>query len=189
MKTESPSSRTWVSVSKHCNGFSFLLLNLYSHHSVHSSSILFLAWSTRISSGNGESWDARYAELAAYRAQHGNCYVPRNYPQNQALSNWVANQRCHYKIFMKNLKSPQQSQEYTFMTQARIDALEKIGMVWSLRKRGPKDSNGQHAAAAGNQGEETPSFKALTVAAAINEAEETQSSPAVERSTALVWEL
>jgi hypothetical protein len=39
------------------------------------------------------SWLARYEELKAYHAHHGDCLVPKDYPTNPPLSKWVSDQR------------------------------------------------------------------------------------------------
>jgi hypothetical protein len=106
------------------------------------------AWSTK--SPGGKSWDTRFTELYAYREQHGNCHIPRNYPPNQSLSNWCASLRNHYKIFMKNQESLPLSEEYTMLTAERIAALENIGFVWAPRKRGSTPDDEMEDAEVGN---------------------------------------
>lgn len=97
-----------------------------------------LAWSAR-PSGDGDMWNTRFRELVAFREENGDCLVPRSYAQNQQLSNWVANQRTHYRLYMKAQESGDAGDsEYTFMTPDRIAKLEAIGFAWSLRKRRPK---------------------------------------------------
>lgn len=39
------------------------------------------------------SWEARLAELLAYRDAHGDVHVPRGWPDNPSLAIWVLNQR------------------------------------------------------------------------------------------------
>ena len=40
-----------------------------------------------------DSWERRLAELLAYRKAHGDVHVPRGWPENPGLANWVVNQR------------------------------------------------------------------------------------------------
>lgn len=127
-----------------------VLLNLVlvNAHNSSSFAILIAAFSTK--SAGGKSWNARFTELDAYRQQHGNCHVPRNYPLNQSLSNWCANMRNHYKTFIKNQESPQEA-EYTSLTAERIAALENIGFVWTHRsKRVPTQGDAMEEAVVGN---------------------------------------
>ncbi|KAJ1449277.1 helicase associated domain-containing protein, partial [Pelagophyceae sp. CCMP2097] len=45
-------------------------------------------------------WPARYAQLAAYHADHGHCTVPLNWvvADGTRLGRWVAAQRRHHKL-------------------------------------------------------------------------------------------
>ena len=47
-------------------------------------------WSVRDSR---TPWATRLAELKDYYEKHGDCDVPNDWPENQALSFWVAKQR------------------------------------------------------------------------------------------------
>jgi hypothetical protein len=71
------------------------------------------------------AWEERKAELLDYRAQHGNCNVPRNYRLNVQLGIWVKRQRRQYKFFCNAKPSS--------MTTDRISTLESIGFEWELR--------------------------------------------------------
>lgn len=129
---------------------------------------LGFAWNTRPRS-DGPLWDQRYKELVAYRNEHGDCLVPRNYPQHQVLANWIANQRTHYRLYMKAQESgDSDSSEYTFMTPTRIAQLETIGFVWSLRQHRPRKK------------------RAVAVPA---ESVDAQSPPAAEANKQETWEL
>ena len=55
--------------------------------------VLRHAITTRIIDRIGNTWDERLGELMAYKQQHGDCNVPRNWPENPPLSNWVGTQR------------------------------------------------------------------------------------------------
>eukprot|EP00816_Leptocylindrus_hargravesii_P002630 CAMPEP_0196809950 /NCGR_PEP_ID=MMETSP1362-20130617/9825_1 /TAXON_ID=163516 /ORGANISM="Leptocylindrus danicus, Strain CCMP1856" /LENGTH=258 /DNA_ID=CAMNT_0042184801 /DNA_START=13 /DNA_END=789 /DNA_ORIENTATION=+ len=91
----------------------------------------------------GSLWINRYAELLEYREKHGDCLVPTFYATNKALGSWVFRQRQEYKKLMEGKKS--------LMSEARANALEKIGFVWSTQisweerldeLRAYKDQNG-----------------------------------------------
>lgn len=75
---------------------------------------------------NEEAWDLRYEELKEYKEANGNCNVPDRYPTNPQLGRWVSTQRKNRKHFDQGDKSLR-------MTQDRINKLNKIGFVWSLR--------------------------------------------------------
>jgi superfamily II DNA or RNA helicase len=45
----------------------------------------------------GVTWDERLGELAAYKAEHGDCRVPRYWPRNPALGSWVHTQRKNHR--------------------------------------------------------------------------------------------
>ena len=45
-----------------------------------------------------ELWDKRYNELKEFMQKTGHCNIPKNYPPNQSLGNWVVTQRkCYWK--------------------------------------------------------------------------------------------
>ena len=62
------------------------------------------------------AWEARFAELKAYNAQHGDCRVPQLYPENPQLATWVNTQRQFKK---RGTLSPEQ-----------IRRLDELGFVW-----------------------------------------------------------
>ena len=61
-------------------------------------------------------WEKRFSELKEYKAAHGNCDVPQNWPENPSLGLWCCTQR-QYK---KRHKMPDE----------RIRNLGNIGFVW-----------------------------------------------------------
>ena len=61
-------------------------------------------------------WEEQFAALAQYKAQHGDCNVPRDWPENPSLSYWVGTQRS-----IREALPPEQ--------RARLDAL---GFVWEV---------------------------------------------------------
>lgn len=70
-----------------------------------------------------EQWQHRYNQLIEFKNLNGHCNVPKNYKANLALGIWIAEQRAKYKKTMQGRRS--------CMTKERIQALEKIGFVWS----------------------------------------------------------
>ena len=70
-------------------------------------------------------WEAMYARLVAYKAQHGDCTVPQIFKQDRPLGRWVTTQRTlkvHGQLYSE-----------------RIQRLEALGFVWNLlRGRGEK---------------------------------------------------
>lgn len=43
-----------------------------------------------------DTWEQRFRELIVYRDRHGNCNVPKSFPENQKLGTWVNTQRNIY---------------------------------------------------------------------------------------------
>ena len=76
---------------------------------------LGFVWDTRDS-----LWDTRYAELAMYAKENGNCGVPKGWPQSLQLARWVDTQRVQFK--KGNLSAERK---------ARLDAL---GFEWAPKK-------------------------------------------------------
>mmetsp|Transcript_2674 Transcript_2674/g.4167 ORF Transcript_2674/g.4167 Transcript_2674/m.4167 type:complete len:191 (+) Transcript_2674:206-778(+) len=76
------------------------------------------------------AWDERYQELVAYKARFGDCKVPQGFKENPGLAIWVRTQRMQYRKLKEGNKN--------HMTERRIEALEKIGFVWSYRKSSTK---------------------------------------------------
>jgi hypothetical protein len=70
-------------------------------------------------------WGKRIADLRAYRAKFGNCLVPNKYPENPKLGAWVGKQRKQYKLMQEGKPST--------MNVERVNILEEMGFVWSLR--------------------------------------------------------
>jgi hypothetical protein len=83
------------------------------------------AWSLR------DDWQKHYKELKEYKRKHGHCNVPARYKENRRLGIWVSAQRQQYKI----LKAPEGPRRSTPLTQERIDLLNEVGFVWSVRSR------------------------------------------------------
>lgn len=71
------------------------------------------------------SWEDRFKELKRYKAQHGDCNVPKRYPLDPSLGMWVDRQRVQYRFYVKG--------EQSGMTRSRALALKEIGFQWTIR--------------------------------------------------------
>lgn len=76
-------------------------------------------------------WQKRYDELIAFKEAKGTSVVPRKYPRNQALANWVTTQRYQRKR-MDLGKKPVE------ITAERIEKLDELNFVWKIRERSPR---------------------------------------------------
>ena len=68
-------------------------------------------------------WEAQLAKLAAYKAAHGDCHVPKGWAEDPRLSRWVSNQR-------KSKKALDRGEPSLRMTAARAARLEALGLTW-----------------------------------------------------------
>jgi glutaredoxin len=74
-------------------------------------------------------WEDHLQELTIYKQENnGSTNVPRLFPSNQPLGNWVMTQRHQYKLFEANKKSA--------MTKERIESLNKLDFEWSTPRKG-----------------------------------------------------
>ena len=69
-----------------------------------------------------DRWDELYQKLLRYKAEHGHCVIPQNYPEDLALARWVRRQRYQYKRKVHNKTSS--------MSDRRQRLLEDVGFVW-----------------------------------------------------------
>ncbi len=67
-------------------------------------------------------WERRLRELAAYCREHGDCDVPKHWPENQPLANWTRFQRK-----ARHLKR---------LSTERIARLDRLGFPWSTHAIG-----------------------------------------------------
>ena len=75
-----------------------------------------------MSTGEAE-WEAQLALLAAYKAAHGDCKVPRLWAEDPKLATWVHKQRT----LKKKLDRGEPSEG---MTAERAERLTALGLVW-----------------------------------------------------------
>jgi hypothetical protein len=71
----------------------------------------------------GAKWEAQLARLAAYKAEHGDCNVPRRWAEDQQLGTWVDRQRMGKRLLDRGEPSDG-------MTAPRAAKLEALGFVW-----------------------------------------------------------
>jgi hypothetical protein len=71
------------------------------------------------------SYSNRMEQLRQYKAQHGDCLVPKEWPENPQLGSWVANQRKLYRALLHGKPSS--------LTIERRVELESMGFVWVVR--------------------------------------------------------
>jgi hypothetical protein len=72
------------------------------------------------------AWEAQLARLVAYKAAHGDCNVPRRWPEDPRLSNWVHDQRKRKRRL--DCGGPSAGRPA-----ARATRLTALGFVWDLR--------------------------------------------------------
>jgi hypothetical protein len=73
--------------------------------------------------GDDAGWAAQLAKLAAYKATHGDCNVPRGWAEDPKLAKWVKTQRSLKKKLDRG-------EPCGGVTAARAARLEALGFVW-----------------------------------------------------------
>eukprot|EP00529_Nitzschia_sp_RCC80_P008070 CAMPEP_0113486452 /NCGR_PEP_ID=MMETSP0014_2-20120614/25004_1 /TAXON_ID=2857 /ORGANISM="Nitzschia sp." /LENGTH=1315 /DNA_ID=CAMNT_0000380125 /DNA_START=307 /DNA_END=4254 /DNA_ORIENTATION=+ /assembly_acc=CAM_ASM_000159 len=96
---------------------------------------------------NNEQWEAMFEKLKAYKAQNGNCLVPKRYTTDPRLGTWVETQRNQRKK-LKSLGICPTTGKELFEHNNRLNAerlakLEDIGFAWSA-KHFRKNNNGKN---------------------------------------------
>jgi hypothetical protein len=71
------------------------------------------------------AWEAQLARLAAYKAEHGDCRVPRGWAEDPSLASWVHSQRTKKKALDRGDPNPG-------MTAGRAARLETLGFAWEI---------------------------------------------------------
>jgi hypothetical protein len=74
-------------------------------------------------------WEAQLAKLNDYKAEHGDCIVPRDWAEDRQLGIWVHNQRA-------NKKHLDCSEPSKGMTAVRAAKLEALGFAWHAPPHG-----------------------------------------------------
>merc|ERR1719491_1503938 len=73
-----------------------------------------------------KGWYAQFKRLAEFHRIHGTATVPRRYPTDPKLGNWVMTQRQQYQRMQEGKTSP--------MNKERIELLEGLAFKWSVYK-------------------------------------------------------
>jgi len=73
-------------------------------------------------SGPNKTWDERFLEVAAFKAEFGHAVVPQHSQFTPGLGAWVKDQRKSYKAMLKGKKSS--------MTAEKALKLASLGFVW-----------------------------------------------------------
>jgi hypothetical protein len=71
-------------------------------------------------------WMTMLETLKQYKAEHGNCIVPRGYAPNPRLASWVAEQRKQYKLMTDG--------KPTSITKERVAKLEELDFAWNAQE-------------------------------------------------------
>ena len=82
---------------------------------------------------HASTWIKGFQDLKDFRAKHGHCNVPHNYPPDPNLATWVKCQRRQYKLYFSSKQS-------SGMTLDRMEALNKLGFSWKAREDCPSPS-------------------------------------------------
>lgn len=67
-------------------------------------------------------WEDRFREMQTFKVKHGDCNVPRNYPDNPQLGQWISTQRVQFRLLAEGKR--------TAMTLDRAQLLESEGFIW-----------------------------------------------------------
>ena len=73
------------------------------------------------------AWEAQLAQLAAYKAAHGDYNVPQLWAEDPRLANWVHNQRM-------NKRKADRGEHSRRMTAVRVTWLTALGFVWRAQR-------------------------------------------------------
>jgi hypothetical protein len=70
-----------------------------------------------------EEWEAPFAKLHDYKAEHGNCNVPNRWKEDPKLGSWVGWHRLYKKKFDRG-------EPNAGITTERVERLTALGFVW-----------------------------------------------------------
>lgn len=84
---------------------------------------------------NSEQWDAMFERVVAYKAQHGDCLVPKRYAVDPKLGTWVETQRVQHKRLQRQIddSGTEIVAPNKRLNQERLEKLEAIGFAWSAK--------------------------------------------------------
>ena len=89
-----------------------------------------------------------------------------DYSANRALGKWVAKQREQHRALKRG--------EHSFLTPDRLEQLNNVGFVWSMKGRTPKEDDDDDAAAAMEDAAVAAAKAAVAAAVEAEEAERRQ---------------
>jgi hypothetical protein len=72
-------------------------------------------------------WQRNFEALKVYKAEHGNCLVPRGYEKVSKLGEWVTDQRKQFKQLQEGKPS--------LLTAERRARLDELNFAWKIRER------------------------------------------------------
>jgi hypothetical protein len=78
------------------------------------------------------AWEAQLTRLVAYKVEHGNCNVSREWAEDPRLARWVDKQRMHKRALDRGEPSDG-------MTAERAAKLTALGFAWTLGQTGAPD--------------------------------------------------
>ena len=82
------------------------------------------AWTAERRALAEDAWEAQLARLKVYRAERGDCRVPKEYGP---LGNWVGKQRQYKRKFDRG-------EPNNGTTVARVAKLDALGFAWTPRR-------------------------------------------------------
>jgi len=77
---------------------------------------------------NDADWSAQLVRLVAYKVAHGDCNVPRRWPEDPQLATWLNNQRAGKRTLDHG--QPSNAEGLHRMTVERAAALTALGLAW-----------------------------------------------------------
>lgn len=124
-------------------------------------------------------WNLMFDRLVKFKEENGHCKVPKGYPKDTELANWVRNQRLEQANYKKNKKSR--------MTQERYEKLGGLGFRWSTSIAKKGSGRKPASPAPSSSAAEPPAAPSAGVVAA--DAKEDSAEKAVEEAVAVAIEI
>jgi hypothetical protein len=95
---------------------------------------LGFAWNGTTAHPNEVEWESQLARLAAYKAAHGDCNVPKSWAEDPRLGRWVNKQRAlKWRL--------DHGEPSAGMTAARAARLTALGVAWEASRRSFEEKN------------------------------------------------
>lgn len=85
-----------------------------------------------------DPWQTMYRQLQQFQREHGHCSVPKRYPPNQALADWVQQQHRSYRLDSLSSGQIQQLEQVGLqlvvdVEQRRVDILHVLEDKWEQK--------------------------------------------------------